>query len=146
MTGDQISRYNEELLSDIDEFKKITIDKETGNIIYNDDKEDIIINSRYTAVTNENLDIMGYDGSCFDICHDSTSGKTLGLCKVFVRKTNQDIENGPGYSQDWYSCMGLFTRVDAGVTTHDVLFSRVVFPRYYKTSTNSIMFNYYIYF
>lgn len=126
------------ILNDINKFKQISIDSNTGNII--DESNIILIHSVYGAESESTIEWKGYDGSCFDICHSENTERLCGLCKIFIRHTDDDIESeGTSLSSDWYSCMGLFME-------NGELFSRVVFPKYYKTSTNSIMFNYYIYF
>lgn len=135
VTSDQKTEFFDTIMSDENSFKSLTIHNKTGNIIYGTNK-DILIHTVSAANKDATIDIKGYDNSCFEIFQDTKNLKAL--VKIFVRRTEDDTENENKDSLSKISSLGLFMG--------DIMFSRVVFPPYYKSSTQAIVFNYYIYF
>lgn len=143
------------------EFKGLTVDHLNSSIIYNKgtDYQKTLIFSSTGVKENSEVSIIGFDQSCFEICsaNDSVdkissdreyglSDNLVGLAKIFIRQTVDDDEGNNNTattrSNECIRCLGLFMTVDG----REEMFSRVVFPPYYKSSTQDIVFNYYIYF
>lgn len=135
-----------------DDFKKLTIDHKTGSIVYNDK---VLIHSTTGVEASGITTVEGFDQSCFEIYSansnsninaNNISSHLVALAKIFIRTSYDDDEKNnkatTTRSNEKIHNLGLFMGNEGQLE----MFSRVVFPPYYKSSTQAIVFNYYIYF
>ena len=146
----------EDVSTNLETAKNLSIKSSTSDIlkgsIYNPKETDltkkIIVPSQHTIDKGDDgLQDIGFDGSCFEIWKETNpSGQLRALVKIFVRKTHSDVEDDfTDHALDKISCLALCMG-DPKKPGESTLFSRVVFPPYYKSSSQAIVFNYYIYF